>query len=136
MKSLLAVAAMAILAAPAAAQTVDVGRANWNAMPSLNVSDAELPMETLVTAVEDILKTKQCKIKGQSHHRFDITVPYAVLLQPDGSTNRVVVGEINCAPIETLVGRVALERAQLGHYQPTGLANARWHADTINFTLQ
>lgn len=136
MKRLLAVAALAVLASPAAAQTVDVGRANWKALPPLNADHNVLPMETLVTAVEDILKTKQCKLTGQSHHRFDITVPYAVLLEPNGTTNRVIVGEMNCPPLETLVGRVALERAQLGHYQPTGLSRARWHADTINFNLQ
>ena len=136
MKRFLAVAALAVLASPAAAQTVDVGRANWSAMPSLNVTDADLPMDVLVTAVEDILKTKQCKLEGQSYQQFDITVPYAVLLEPDGTTSRVVVGEVNCAPIETLVGRIALERSNLGHYQPTGLSRARWHADKISFVLQ
>ena len=136
MKGILAAAALAILASPVAAQTVDVGRANWNALPQLETDDGVLPMETLVTAVEDILKTKQCKLKGQSYQRFDITVPYAVLLEPDGSTNRVVVGEMNCPALETLVGRVALERAQLGHYGPTGQSKARWYAHKMNFALQ
>ena len=136
MRNLLALAAMAVLAAPAAAQTVDVGRANWNALPALNTTSTALPMETLVTAVEDILKTKQCKLQGQSYQRFDITVPYAVLLEPNGTTNRVVVGEMNCPPLETFVGQIALERAKLGHYQPTGQAKARWYADKINFNLQ
>ena len=136
MKILLAATTMAILASPAAAQTVDVGRANWNALPALNTTNNALPMEALVTAVEEILKTKECNLKGQSHHQFDITVPYAVLLEPNGTTNRVVVGEMNCPPLETFVGEIALERAKLGHFRPSGQTRARWYADKINFNLQ
>src|SRR5215207_8891408 len=83
---------------------VDVGRANWTALPPLKAVERVLPSPEMVDRVETILESRACAIPGQSAKKFDITIPYAVLVEPDGSARRVVVAETGCAELETYVG--------------------------------
>ena len=114
---------------------VDVGRADWNSFPALQRADRELPMGAMLSRVEAILRERQCQLPGQSPRRFDITVPYLVLLEPDGSTNRVVVADIGCPALETYVGSIVTALAREGDFRPTGDARARWYASNVNFNL-
>jgi hypothetical protein len=125
-----------MLSAAATEVRVDVGRANWDALPQLEATDRRLPYETMVERVEQMLKSGECSVLGQQPERFDITVPYAVLVEPDGSASRVVVAESGCAPLESYVGRLVHERARLGDFKRSGADRTRWYASKINFTLQ
>lgn len=135
MRYAVAAGVVGLLAAPAGAQTVEVGRADWSALPRIE-NAREIPMAGLVGRVEEMLRSKACTLSGQTADRFDITVPYAILLEPDGSTKRVVVAETGCTPLETMVGEVALLRARSGHFRPARGGKARWYAHEINFTLE
>ncbi|HYE27604.1 MAG TPA: hypothetical protein VEA61_05155 [Allosphingosinicella sp.] len=64
---------------------VDVGRADGSGMAPLNAGERRLPTPGMVGQVERILLSGACSIPGQTSKRFDITVPYAVLVEPDGS---------------------------------------------------
>ena len=130
--TLLAVAAF--LSVPGSVQ-VDVGRADWTAFPELRRTARELPFGTMVGRVETILRERQCQLPGQSPERFDITVPYLVLLQPDGTVNRVVVADIGCPAIETYVGSIVVALAEQGDFRPTGEGQARWYGSNFNFNL-
>lgn len=115
---------------------VDVGRADWKAMPPLIKVARNLPMVQMVDRVEDILRSGQCQLSGQSPKRFDITIPYAALVEPDGTSTHVVVQDTGCAPLETLVGTIVLQMAAEGDFKKTGEAKARWYASELNFNLQ
>jgi hypothetical protein len=128
--------ALLLIAAPAAAQPVDAGRADWDALPPLKVRSRILPANDFAGRVEAILKSKACTLPGQRASRFDITVPFAILVAPDGTAERILVAEMNCAPLETLVGMIALKRVEVGDLEPTGERKARWFGSEISFTLQ
>jgi hypothetical protein len=76
------------------------------------------------------------QIKGASPRRFDITVPYAVLIEPNGKVSRIVVSQTNCTGVETLAGETVLARSDAGDFLPTGEAKARWYVSALNFTLR
>ena len=131
----LALIALAAFApAPVNAQ-VDVGRADWSAFPQLRRAARELPIATMVEHVETILRERNCEISGQAPHHFDITIPYLVLLEPNGSPSRIVVADIGCPALETYVGSVVLALAREGDFSPTGESRARWYGSSFNFNL-
>lgn len=132
----LIVTALMFAAVPAWGQDVDVGKVNWSKLPAVKEKPSRLDYADLVQRVETVLRTENCQIPGQSAKRFDITVPYAVLVEPSGKISRVVVSQMNCTGLETLVGQAVLARADVGDYLPTGEAKPRWYASALNFTMR
>jgi hypothetical protein len=127
--------AMMLLGAASGPIQVDVGRADWSSMPPLKV-ERRLPTAAMVGQVEKILLSGECSMEGQTARKFDITIPYAVLIEPDGGARRVVVGETGCAPLESYVGLVVLTLADQGDFRSSGQAKARWYASELNFTQE
>ena len=119
----------------AVGQTIQVGSAKWETLPPLKEKEAHLPYSRLIPTVENMLRKGECKMPGQTAKSFDIVVPFAVLVEPDGKASRVLVPEEVCAPVGTLAGLVALSRARRGDYLPTNEPKARWYASSINFTV-
>ncbi len=115
---------------------VDVGRANWTALPPLKAVERVMPSPEMVDRVETMFESGACSIPGQSAKKFDITIPYAVLVEPDGSARRVVVAETGCAALETYVGLIVSAMAREGDFQRTREAKARWFSSELNFNLQ
>ena len=116
-------------------EVVQVGSANWDKMPDLKLGTVRLPYWQLVSHVEEMLRKKQCTLAGQSAKSFDITVPYAVLLEPDGKTKRVLVSATNCAPLETLVAMTALAISERGGFKSSGDGQPRWRDGKLTLTL-
>jgi hypothetical protein len=85
--------------------------------------------------VEKILASKQCRLSGQSPRSFDITVPFAVLIGRSGKADRVLVSDIGCAPLETLVGETVYARSDLGDFAPAGGNRKRWYKSALNINL-
>ena len=129
------IVAAILLGAASGPIQVDVGRADWSAMPQLKV-DRRLPTAAMVGDVEEMLRDGKCSMRGQTSQKFDITVPYAVLVEPDGGARRVVVGETGCAPLESYVGLVVLTLAEQGDFRSSSTAKARWYASELNFTQE
>ncbi|HEY0413484.1 MAG TPA: hypothetical protein VGD66_10110 [Allosphingosinicella sp.] len=125
-----------LMASEPAQIQVDVGRANWTTLPRLQAVARPLPSAPMVEKVEEMLRTGACRLRGQTANRFDITVPYAVLVNTDGSARRVIVGETGCADLESYVGLVVLELAREGDFRPSGGNGSRWLASEINFNLE
>lgn len=136
MKIAITAIALTLAASPVQAQNVDVGKVNWSKLPALKEKPSRLDYAQLADRVEKVLSTENCQIKGASPQRFDITVPYAVLVEPNGKASRIVVAQMNCAGIETLVGEAVLARSDVGDFLPTGEAKARWYVSALNFTLR
>lgn len=132
-----ALIAITLLASSAPSEIrVDVGRGDWKTLPRLKAQARALPTPGMVGQVEAMLKPGGCKLTGQSHNRFDITVPYAVLVEPDGSAGRVIVAETGCEPLESFVGLIVLQLARQGDFHQTGESKARWYSSELNFNLQ
>lgn len=128
-------AAMLLAGAPASELQVDVGHANWRAMPQLHQVPRALPTPEMVQKVEDMLRGN-CSIHGQSPAHFDITVPYAVQVNPDGTASHVVVGEMGCPALESYVGLIVLELARRGDFHASATSQPKWYASSLNFNEQ
>jgi hypothetical protein len=126
----------ALLAGAPTGIQVDVGQIKRNALPELKTTDRPLPTPTMVEDVEKMLASGKCRFSGQSPTRFDITVPYAVMVEPDGTSRRVVVQETGCKPLEAYVGLLVLEMARQGDFAKSAGPKTRWYASEINFNLQ
>jgi hypothetical protein len=124
-----------IAGAPAGDVKVDVGKGNFSAFPALTVK-RDLPSATLVAAVERILTSGACRMPGQTSRRFDITVPYAVEVTPDGSTRHVIVADQGCPALEKFVGEIVLKLGAMGDFAPYKSGTAKWYSSEINFTQQ
>ena len=132
-----AIVAAALLLAPGAALSrVDVGRADWDALPELQAQPRQFPTPGAVEFMERVLRHGECELAGQSHKQFDITVPYAVLVKPDGNAERVVVSDMGCPPLESYVGTVVLMLSRDGAFHATGEAEPSWYASSLNFNLK
>ena len=136
MRTWLAALAAMLISSTATAQSVEVGTARWDSFPTLRSKPSRLDDETLMTTVETILRTKQCQFKDQSARRFDISVPYAVQFYGTGKVTRVLVGRMDCNPLEQLVGYAVLAQADAGDLLPELDGKARWYSASMNFNLQ
>ena len=131
-----AIAAMLLAGAVPEEPRIDVGKIDLAELPAVEAKGGNLPTAAMVKEVEQILADGKCKLSGQTRNRFDIEVPYAVLLQPDGSANRVVVSDIGCPDIESLTGVVVLELARQREFGTSGQATAKWFGSTLNYNMQ
>ena len=129
------VLALAALVSTPSAIPVDAGRANWSAFPTLAREARPLPTLDMIGRVETMLREDQCTLPGQRASNFDITVPYLVLVEPDGSASRIVVADMGCPELETYVGSIVTALSHAGDFRPTGQQRARWYAGDINFNL-
>ena len=124
-------------AAPAPAQdAVVAGRADWDKFPALQKAVRSHPTSGMVDRVSEILRSEQCSLPGQSPQKFDITVPYLVLVRPDGAAERIVVADLGCPTLETFVGGIVLKLGELGDFRPTGHERPRWYSSKLNFNLR
>lgn len=135
MKRSFLIAALAMLAMPATAQTVETGRSDdWDGYPPIKRSSARpLDVSFLSDWAYDILKTGKCKLPGQRAERFDIDVPYVALVEPNGTVKRIIVAETGCTPLNSMVGTTVFEMAKRGEFKPTGQDQPLWFSDRIQF---
>jgi hypothetical protein len=120
---------------PRQGQTLQTGSGAWDRMPVLRERPGHLPYRYLVAMVESLLKNGQCTQAGQSERAFDIDVPFAARVEPDGTVSRLVVSEGICAPVAVLVGQTVFARSERGDFRASGEARARWYRGRMNFTL-
>jgi len=133
--SLFAIAAIAAQTS-ATSEQIEFGHAKWDKFPRLERVGRALPYEAMVEAAELMLKEKQCKLDGQSARRFDISIPYAVLLDGKGKAERVLVADLGCVPLQNMVGEVVYQLSDLGSFKSGSATPSRWYADKINLTLE
>lgn len=115
---------------------IDAAEADWAGFPRLERAARPLPTAAMVTQVERILRSGGCRLVGQSPNRFSIDVPFAVLLDPDAQVLRVIVRDMNCAPLEGYVGQIVLELARQGDFRSTAADAPIWYGDSLSFTLR
>lgn len=113
---------------------VEVGRFDESQFPNAKKVDRRMPQAELVRRVDRILAFKECSIPGQTRDKYDIVVPYAVLMEPNGQASKVVVKDTGCAPIEVLVGQVANELIKAGDFRKNQNDVERWYVSEVYFT--
>lgn len=114
---------------------VQVGRFDPSDFPEVVQLDRRMPHAEMTGRVETILSEGQCTIEGASERRFNIVVPYAMQMEPDGFTNVVVVSETGCEPLEILVGQVLLAQIERGDFRPQHAEGERWYVGELAFAM-
>lgn len=124
-----------ILLALAAAQgvAVDVGRFNPADFPELIKLDRQLPHPEMTYRVEKMLDTGKCRLAGQTSKKFDIIIPFAILMASDGSPKKVVLGETGCAPLEIFAGQIVLAQTKRGDFRIQHTKGDRWYVSDLYF---
>ena len=95
---------------PANPDALQTGTADWDKLPKLDAK-GRLPYLQLVVEVREALRKNACTLPGQTAKSFDLTIRYAVLLEPDGTARRVLVEDSGCASVNALVGLSAMARS-------------------------
>ena len=126
--SLLALAATPVYA------PIFVGKFDPSEFPNAEKVARRMPNADLNHRIEEILSHRRCSLEGQTKARFDIVVPYAVLMDPNGKPQKVVVKEMGCEPIEQLVGEIGSELANAGDFKVTHTAGDKWYVSEAYFT--
>lgn len=112
---------------------IAVGNFETATLPPLIKVDRVLPHATMTKRVEEILAKGECTLDGQSATNFDLVIPYAVLLKPDGAIAKVVVHDTGCQPLTQLVAEVVVAQAGRGDFvRPDPLAE-QWFGSEIYF---
>ena len=111
-----------------------VGRFDPADFPNAQKVERRMPYADLNDRIEKILREKRCSLDGQTKTRFDIVVPYAVLMDTSGKPEKVVVKDIGCEPIERLVGEIGSELANAGDFKVAHSSGTRWYVSEAYFT--
>jgi hypothetical protein len=126
-----------LAAAPVMAQTVEATeRTRWEGLPSVKMKSPYLDVALLNDWAEKILASGECNLPNMRPDKFDIDRPYAVLVEPSGAVQRIIVGETGCAGLNTLLGSTVHQWAEDGKFRPTGEREARWYVGRIAFARE
>jgi len=121
--------------AAAPAVDVDVGRFDPSEFPQPIIIERRMPEAEMVRRVEAMLSDGRCTLQGAHDRQFNIVVPFAVLMDADGTPDSVVVHEAGCAALETLVGQIVLAQLERGDFRPRHDEGERWYVSELGFAL-
>jgi hypothetical protein len=124
---------LAALAVPAAAQKVETGSTKWDELPAAKMGVDDVDYSRLVRWAAQELKDPACRAKGMRPERFDIDEPYAVLIEPNGTVSRIVVKEMGCPGLNTVIGSTLADMAKRGKFRPTGQPMPLWYGGRLSF---
>jgi hypothetical protein len=133
MKRLIALALL-VSSASAPATTVEVATGDWSGLPELRTRGSDTISARAVARIHEIVATGECSLPGQSKRKLDLTVPFAVQFQPNGTVERIIIPRMNCAPVESIMGRVLLDLVAAGEYRATGENLQGWYRSEISFS--
>jgi hypothetical protein len=114
---------------------VNVGRFEPSEFPELIRLERRMPEAEMVTRVEAMLSDGRCTIEGAHDRRFNIVVPFAILMDADGTPDTVVVHEAGCTALETLVGQIVIAQLARGDFRPQHREGERWYVSEMGFAL-
>jgi hypothetical protein len=137
MKSAVILGALLAAAAPVGAQTVEASaRTGWDQMPPVKIKSVYLDVSLLSDWAERLFASGECKLPGQRANKFDIDERYAVLVEPGGTVQRIVIAGTGCAGLNTLLGSTIHRWAERGEFRPTGAQEPRWYSGRITFARE
>jgi hypothetical protein len=135
------VALLLVLLQPAAGSpprvdvAVDVGIFEPEDFPEMVRLDRRMPHADMVARVERMIADGRCTLAGVTESRFNIVVPFAILMEADGTPNSVVVKEAGCVALETLVGQIVLAQLERGDFVPSHEEGERWYVSELGFAV-
>jgi hypothetical protein len=122
-----------LAAGTARGQAVETGVVKWEALPPVRVAD-DLNYSELDRLAERLVANDGCRAAGYHADRFAFDAPYAVLVQPDGTVERIVIEpNAKCPDLDYVVGLAVRTLSKRHRFKGTREAHARWYAGRIAF---
>jgi hypothetical protein len=125
--------AFAATAVPAVSQTVETGTTEWDKLPPAKIGTDDVDYNRLVRWAATELANPACRNGGMRPTKFDIDEPYAVLVEPNGNVKRIIVREMGCPGLNTVIGSTVADLAKRGKFRPTGQPQALWYGGRLSF---
>jgi hypothetical protein len=136
MKCLPAVALLlAAVSMPASAVTVQTAAGDWSNLPKLSQRDSFHLSEKMQAKLFEIAQSKRCPSFGLKEGRLDLNLTFATQYGPDGSLQRLVLPQLNCAEAESVVGGALLGMMKGGDYAPSGNSPEGWYQGGLRFSF-
>jgi hypothetical protein len=133
MKAILAALALAGMAVPSAAQTVQSAEGDWSGLPFLIFGEDEIISGEVPAALQQLVTSGECSLRGVSKRKVDMTVPFLVRFSSANTVEQVVVRKLGCAKAEAILGATIVRLAKAGTLKPTGENNTGWYRSELSF---
>ena len=111
---------LAALSMPALAVTVETANGDWSNLPKLNQRGYNHLNEKMQAKLFEIAQSQHCPSFQLKQGRLDFNLTFATQYGTDGTLQRIVLPQLNCAEAEGIVGGAVLEMMQGGDYAPDG----------------
>jgi hypothetical protein len=133
MKAMLAALALAGTAVPSTAQTVQSAEGDWSGLPALMFGDSEIISGEVPEALQRLVTSGECTLRGVSKRKVDMTVPFLVRFSSSNEVADVVVRKLGCAKAEAILGATIVRLAKAGTLKPTGENSTGWYRSELSF---
>lgn len=133
MKKLIGMAILATAATSVQAQQVDVGTGDWSNLPRARVVGNANVGQAVAAEVERIGRDRSCQVAGLGPRRVDIAIPFVLEIDSSQQVQRIVVKDIGCPELETLLGRVVQRLASIGEY--SGTEGPGWYRSVLELSV-
>lgn len=119
--------------AAASAQSVEVAGGDWTNVPAIEAAGEHRISNEILDRMHELAAQGVCEVPGMRRNRINLTIPFVLRFTEQGGIERVVVRNMGCPQLETLLGGVVLELARAGEYRPTGENLERWYRSELSF---
>lgn len=126
---------LAALSMPALAVTVETANGDWSNLPKLNQRGYNHLNEKMQAKLFEIAQSQHCPSFQLKQGRLDFNLTFATQYGTDGTLQRIVLPQLNCAEAESIVGGAVLEMMQGGDYAPDGKSPAGWYKGGLVFSF-
>jgi hypothetical protein len=133
MKAIVAALALAGMAVPSAAQTLRSAEGDWSGLPALAMNDVGIISGEVPVAMQRLVASGECTLRGVSKRKVDMTVPFLVRFSSDNQVEDVVIRKLGCAKAESILGSAIVKLAQAGALKPTGENTTGWYRSELSF---
>lgn len=126
---------LAALSMPALAVTVETATGDWSNLPKLSQRGYNHLNEKMQAKLFEIAQSQHCPSFQLKQGRLDFNLTFATQYGTDGTLQRIVLPQLNCAEAEGVVGGALLEMIQGGDYAPDGKSPAGWYRGGLVFSF-
>jgi hypothetical protein len=132
MRNLIAVAAF-FAGSAAYAQPVDVGTGDWSTLPEARQRGQIAVGGAVATAIEVMARERKCNVPGMGPRRVDLSVPFTLKFNSPRQVERIVIRDLGCPELETLLGRVVQRLASEGEF--IAGSTPGWYRSVLEMTI-
>ncbi len=126
-------AALLLAAVPAAAQTIETASGDWSNIPMMRQQVGASVDSNAVAAIAEMVDRGECTIPGQRRGNLDMSVPFLVQFNANGTIDRVVIHPVGCARADGLLAGAVLRLVQQGAFVPVGGRHEGWFRGEVGF---